>query len=344
MISRRDLSFPPRVIRPRMGGVSGSSFVVEPSFRQRNRFGAVLQRSFPQSERVVIRVSLWNGVLCLVVLLVGYVHALLLVPDDFDIMPPEMLLLLQACLAGAWLACGAAPWWVRAGAFLAAYPYFQLVSQLESMGDTFVGFAGVLIVTTAITFRGVCFICRGWRQRKVARQQYSMLEMLLLVSFVFAACVVWGNTLVGWGQRFAEEFEWELLVFLAVFMSIVIVTALPAVFRTRPYRKWAMVVACVIVAAIPWVLLGSIWMFAEPFEQDAVTNVNLHTWLIAIITAATIYPLQAITNRDGAPFYPVFTPVDVPLEAVSPTPPTDVERKLNEADECEVLTASADFE
>lgn len=291
----------------------------------------------------MIQASLWNGALCLIVLLVGCVHATLELPYDFGIMPPEMLLLLQVFLVGAWLTCGAAPWWVRAAVFLAAYPYFQFVIHVKSLSESFMGLAVVLIVATAFTFRGACYVCRLWLQKKTARQQFSMWEMMLLVSFAFAACVVWGNTLVECVQQFAKDFEWGPLAILAVHMSIVIVTALPALFRTRPYRKWTMVIACIFVAASPWGILGRFWWLYGPMDLDTVIGMNLQTWLIAIITAATIYPLQAITNRDGTSFYTVFTPVDVPLEAASPTPPTEVERKLNEADEREVLTADADF-
>lgn len=291
----------------------------------------------------MIQASLWNGVLCLVVLLVGGVHALLWVPDDFDIIPPEELLVLQAFLAGAWLGCGAAPWWARAGAFLAAYPYFQFVIHVRSLSEAFMGLAVVLIVVTASIFRGACYVCRLWLQKKTARRQFSMWEMMLLVSFAFAACVVWGNTLVEFVQQFAEDFEGGLLLLLAIFMGIVIVTSLPVVFRTRRYRRWAMMVACVIVPTSPWGVLGGIWMFIGPINRVEVMFVSSQIWQIAIATAATIYPLQAITNRDGTPFYPVFTPVDVPLEVASRTPPTEVERKLREADECEGLPAETDF-
>ncbi|WP_147274337.1 hypothetical protein [Bremerella cremea] len=275
----------------------------------------------------MIQASFKNGVLCLIVLLVGYIHANQVLPYGYGYFSVEMIVFFQPILVGLWLAGGAAPWWVRAVVFLAAYPYFRLVIHFNRHIEAeFLGLACLQMVASAFAFRGVCYVCRQWLQRKVARQQFSMRGMMLLVSFAFAACVVWGNNLVNFIQKGAEDVAWQFLVLLSVCICIMMLAALPALFRTRAYRKWAMVIVCVIIGAIPSGVFGIIYLIeGSLYDLEDVFSVNIQTWLVAFITAATIYPLQAITKRDGTPFYPVFTPVDVPLEAVSPTSPTEVE-------------------
>ncbi|PQO37494.1 hypothetical protein DTL21_06000 [Bremerella cremea] len=255
----------------------------------------------------------WNGLLGLIVVLVACGH--LSQMTRFNILwgfsEPIYILFLQACLAGMWIVGGAARWWIRAGLLLVLAPYLYWVSNVFYGSDEVFYFVSLLLANTIFSIWCIRHLCGWWLGKPFAFPQFSILQMMLLVSFCFAGCVVWGSVLIRiWQRVFEGDFDLPILIMLAIFTGVVILTALPALFASRVTRWRISWVAWGIVIMIPWGILALAMSLSEPISPEAVIMVNLQVWIVALATAASIYPLQAIRRPNGEPYCRIFQPID----------------------------------
>lgn len=259
-----------------------------------------------RGERRVNKDGRWNGLLGLIVVIVACLHASFWLVDVSWRSLFQPLMLVQASLIGMWIAGGAARWWVRGLLLLALYPCLYGMAQLTYNPEKTLNEMTSVFLVSIMVFSIAQLLARICLHELQPPGQFSILRMMLLVSFCFALCVVWGRATVDLINNIVTFFRWSLVAKLSIFSGVPALAAFPALFQLSRYQKYVVAAACMLIGIFPWAVLILAWLMGD----EILFFTNLWTWGVAIVVAVTIYPLQAIRRPNGEPYCRIFQPID----------------------------------
>jgi len=191
----------------------------------------------------------------------------------------------QAGIAGFYLACGWAKWWVR---WLAAAVVVLALSitMLQQAADVvaYVMFGVLIMISAGFTFlvRMIVAVLRG---ESSPTQRFTIFG-LMIVTAIVAVCVVAMSNI----PEFQEPARGASMVLMMALFGLSLIAQCTPLWTTSQPQALAFVGSALSLAVVmPFAIFGVIYVFGA--QLPPLWDVLLPCWLMVFATWVTLYPL-----------------------------------------------------
>ncbi|MBA2113168.1 hypothetical protein [Bremerella alba] len=193
----------------------------------------------------------------------------------------------QAGVAGFYLACGWAKWWVRWLAALVAVLALSTTMLQQYNFAAYVLFGVLIMISAGFTFlvRMIVSVIRG---ESSPSQRFTIFG-LMVVTAIVAVCVVAMSNV----PQFQEPARGTSLALMMALFGLCLISQCSPLWTTSQRQAISFAGSAFSLAAVmPFAIYGLIYLYQN--QMPPIMNVVLPCWLMVFTTWATLYPLMFV--------------------------------------------------
>ncbi|MEW4565121.1 hypothetical protein AB1K70_21530 [Bremerella sp. JC770] len=190
----------------------------------------------------------------------------------------------QGGIAGFYLACGWAKWWVRWLVALGAMLAFSVTMLQQGDPVAYVLFGMLIVISAGFTYlvRMIIAVIRG----ESSQTQRFTIFGLMIATAIVAVCVLGMSNL----PEFQEPARGASMVLMLAIFGLSLIAQCSPLWTVTWRQAFALAGSALSLALVmPFVIYGVIYVFQD--RMPSIWEVVQPCWLMVLATWATIYPL-----------------------------------------------------